>query len=66
MNWTMGMKAFVCSSDQIPRHSGVIRPFGRTPVASTITQADPRAAMDPKWTRCQVVGIPVPCQEEKD
>src|SRR5438067_986817 len=50
----------MCSSFQMPRHRGVIRPSGDTALISTVTWAAPPTAREPKWTRCQLVAKPSP------
>ncbi len=47
-----------CSSFQMPRSSGEMRPSGTTAVASVMTSAAPPTAREPRWTRCQSLANP--------
>ncbi len=48
----------MCSSFQIPKSSGLIRPSGNTADASVKTSAAPPTAREPRCTRCQSVAKP--------
>jgi hypothetical protein len=42
----------------MPESSGVIRPSGRTAVASIIERPGPREIIPPRWAKCQGVWWP--------
>jgi hypothetical protein len=58
MKSTIGRNAFACASDQMPLSHAVIRPWGETPLASTITSPAPPTARLPRCTKCQSFGMP--------
>ncbi len=51
----MGAQRAACPSDQIPASSGVIRPSGRTAVASVNVSPGPRVKMPPTVKRPDVM-----------
>ena len=53
MNAVTRASGSMCSSFQMPRSSGEMRPSGSTAVASVKTSAAPPTAREPRWTRCQ-------------
>lgn len=54
MRSNMGM----CSSFQMPKSEGLMRPSGLTAVASVKTRPAPPMARLPRWTRCQSLAKP--------
>src|SRR5580700_7248640 len=58
MNRTIRASISTCSSFQIPRSWGLMRPIGTTAVASVKTSAAPPTARLPRCTRCQSVANP--------
>src|ERR1700719_3860486 len=58
MNRVIRESISMCSSFQSPRSWGLMRPSGRTAVASVKTSAAPPTARLPKCTRCQSVAKP--------
>ena len=48
----------MCASFQMPRSAGLMRPSGRTAVASVRTAPAPPTAREPRWTRCQSLAKP--------
>jgi hypothetical protein len=59
MNRVVGFKASACSSVQIPRQRGVIRPFGSTAVASAKTSPTPPRAKAERCANCHSVATPL-------
>src|ERR1035437_5516958 len=55
---TMRASGAMCSSFQMPRSFGVMRPSGRTAAASVKTRPAPPTARLPRWTRCQSLANP--------
>lgn len=51
-------KAVTCSSFQMPRSYGLMRPSGLTAVASVMISPVPPAARAARWAKCQSVGTP--------
>ena len=58
MKRAMGAHASACASDHRPVSSGLIRPSGRTALASAMTSPAPPTARLPRWTRCHAFGRP--------
>jgi len=54
----MRLSSGMCSSFQIPRSLGVMRPSGLTELASVMTRPAPPIARLPRWTRCQSFAKP--------
>ena len=58
MNRVIRASGSTCASLQMPRSCGLIRPSGRTAVASVITSPAPPTARLPRWTMCQSFANP--------
>src|SRR6185312_16106037 len=58
INLAISWSFATCSSFQMPKHAGVIRPSGVIAVASAVTTAAPPTAREPRCTRCQLLAKP--------
>src|SRR5438034_1569010 len=54
----MRVQAVTCSGLYIPVQPGVMRPSRLTSVISATTRAAPPTAREPRFTRCQSLGVP--------